>query len=345
MADDVPLATLLSWAWITLAMEIDNAAEAEAKRRRFRRRFQISLAMWANGLRLIDEDGVTVGDLAARAGTGCNIAGLERWGWISIDGTENDRRPGYGSRRGVNEASVLRPTHGGVAARALWPAMVEDVEQRWRDRFGPDTIEGLTVALADRGKGTPWAPPEVHSSDGFRVHAVATTDGDPVTLVGRLGQALTALTVEHEEGSAVSAALGANALRVIGGTGAVLVRDLTRLSGISKEAMTMATGFTTRHHLAEIATDRSIRLTAKGRAALEDYRSRAARPVDDDLRSRLAAILSRRETLASGLAPPEGGWRNEKPYVAQTRRILDDPTAALPWQPMVLHRGGWPDGS
>jgi hypothetical protein len=32
-------------------------------------------------LRLIDEDGVTVDDLRARARAACNIGGLERWGW------------------------------------------------------------------------------------------------------------------------------------------------------------------------------------------------------------------------------------------------------------------------
>ena len=63
------------------------------------------------------------------------------------------------------------------------------------------------------------------------------------------------------------------------------------------------------------------------------------------LRAALDAVVSRREALAEGLVPPPGGWRGEKPYLAQTRRVLADPAAALPWQPMVLHRGGWPDGS
>ena len=30
---------------------------------------------------------------------------------------------------------------------------------------------------------------------------------------------------------------------------------------------------------------------------------------------------------------------------AQTERALAEPTAALPWHSMVLHQGGWPDGS
>jgi hypothetical protein len=41
-----------------------------------------------------------------------------------------------------------------------------------------------------------------------------------------------------------------------------------------------------------------------------------------------------------------GGWRARNPYLRQTTAVLDDPGAALPHYPMVvLHRGGWPDGS
>ena len=51
------------------------------------------------------------------------------------------------------------------------------------------------------------------------------------------------------------------------------------------------------------------------------------------------------ERLALGLEPPPGGWRLTKRYIEQTKAVLDDPLAALPHYPMVLHRGGWPDGS
>lgn len=107
----------------------------------------------------------------------------------------------------------------------------------------------------------------------------------------------------------------------------------------------MATGFLERRGLAESGLQRSITLTAAGRAALGDYRARATAGEDQVLRAALDAVVSRREALAEGLVPPPGGWRGEKPYLAQTRRVLADPAAALPWQPMVLHRGGWPDGS
>ena len=73
----VPLAVLLSWAWIAHVMEIDNAVEA-AGAERVGKMFKISLPMWANGLRLIDEEGITAADLHRRAGASCNVGGLER---------------------------------------------------------------------------------------------------------------------------------------------------------------------------------------------------------------------------------------------------------------------------
>jgi hypothetical protein len=57
----------------------------------------------------------------------------------------------------------------------------------------------------------------------------------------------------------------------------------------------------------------------------------------------LEAVVAQRDALSAGLDPPEGCWRGDKPYLTQTQRLLADPTGALPWQPMVLHRGGWPD--
>ena len=86
-------------------------------------------------------------------------------------------------------------------------------------------------------------------------------------------------------------------------------------------------------------------LAAAGRDALGDYRARADHRASPALRACLETVVSQRGALAEGLIPPDGGWRGQPPYLAQTRRLLADPAAALPWHPMVLHRGGWPDGS
>ena len=350
---EVPVATLLSWAWIAFAIEADNAVEA-AGSDRVGRLFRLSIAMWSNGLRCIGEDGITVNELRAQARAACNIGGLERWGWITLGDPGGGRRDGYGTHRGVKGTTVLRPTRAGAYARRLWPQAVADVEQRWRTRFGDGPVGSLRDALLPgplpAARQMPWAPPEVHPSDGLRSHiASGVRAGDPaadgdVPLSGLMGQALTTLTLEHEQGSKVSLPLGADVLRVVD-DGVVPVRDLPRLSGVSTEAIAMATGFLGRGKLAEIRPGRLITLTATGGAALEDYRVRMAGAGDQRLRAALKAIVSQREALAEGLHPPEGGWRTAKPYLAQTQRMLAEPTAALPWHPMVLHRGGWPDGS
>jgi hypothetical protein len=339
-----PLTALLSWGWIAFTIEADNAVEA-AGSERVGRLFRISLPMWINGLRFIGENGISVGELRARARAACNIGGLERWGWITVGDAGGGRRAGYGSHRGVTSGTVLRVTRAGAYARRLWPEVVAGHEQRWRDRFGGGVVDSLRDALRRYAGAMPSAPPEVHPSDGFRTHVVESHAPDEDGwLAGLLGQALTSLTLGQEEGSPVSLPLAANFLRVIDGE-TVRIRDLPELSGVSREAVAMATGFLERGGLAESGPQRSITLTAAGRAALGDYRARATAGEDQALRAALEAVVSRREALAEGLVPPPGGWRGEKPYLAQTRRVLADPAAALPWQPMVLHRGGWPDGS
>ncbi len=339
-----PLTVLLSWAWVAFTIEADNAAEA-AGAEQVGRLFRISLPMWANGLRFIGEEGITAGELRVRARAACNIGGLERWGWITVGDAEGGRRDGYGSHRGVSGGTVLRATGAGAYARRLWPDVVASIEQRWRDRFGGGITGSLRDALRRYAGRMPSAPPEVHPSDGFRTHVVegpaSAEDGE---LAGLLGQALTSVTLGHEQDSPVSLPVAANFLRVIGGN-VVRIRDLPAMSGVSKEAVAMAAGFLGRKGLAESGPQRSVTLTAVGHAALGDYGARAAAREDQVLTAALEAVASQREALAEGLVPPPGCWRGEKPYLAQTRRLLADPVAALPWHPMVLHRGGWPDGS
>ncbi len=343
--EQVPLTTLLSWTWIAFTIEVDNAVEA-AGSERVGRLFRISLPMWTNGLRFIDEDGVSVDELRTRAGAGCNIAGLERWGWISVGDGGSERREGFGSQRGVKDDTVLRPTRAGRYARGLWPKMVTRVEDRWRTRFGVDVVDSLGAALLPLAAPMPWSPPEVHPSDGFRTAVIDGGDNtdDGRSLVALLGQVLTSLTIAHERDAEVSLPLAANVLRVIANV-SVRTRDLPQRAGVSKEAIAMAISYLRAKSLVAARPDRSVVLTSNGLEALDDYRARAARPKHEALRGALEGILSHGEALSAGLVPPEGCWRSEKPYLTQTKRLLSDLTGALPSHPMVLHRSAWPDGS
>jgi hypothetical protein len=343
----------LSWAWITQTVEIDNAVEA-AGREHVGRLFRISLPMWANGLRFVGDSGITIGDLRRVAGAGCNVPGLERWRWITV-GDDGERRAGYGTQKGLTAETVLRPTRAGTYARKLWPRMIDAVEQRRRERFGAGTVDSLRARLGPRSRAMPWSPPEVHPSDGFftRVTDGGVTDGavtdtdaddDRVTpLVALLGRTLTALTVEQERDATASLPLAANVLAAVG-PDVIPTRELPGRTGLSKEGIAMAVGYLERHQFATPQPGRAVRLTRRGLDALDAFRDRADGEVDGDgVRGALDDLLGRRDALAAAFVPPAGCWRGEKPYLTQTRRLIDDPLGALPRHPMVLHRGGWPD--
>ena len=68
-------------------------------------------------------------------------------------------------------------------------------------------------------------------------------------------------------------------------------------------------------------------MESRWQARFGDPAVRAARDAPEQLTGDQAR-------LAAGLEPPPGGWR------AGLRRL-----ATLPHYPMVLHRGGFPDGS
>lgn len=340
----VPLTTLLSWAWIAHTIEVDNAAESIGSQH-VSRHFNISLPMWANGLRFIGEEGISIGALSLQAHAMCNIGGLERWGWIAVGEDSGRRRDGYGTQKGLKADTVLRPTQAGAYARRLWPRVVSAVEERWRERFGDGMIDALRTQVTAFDPAMPWSPPEVHASDGFFTHVISSDISEVERpLVVMLGQALTARTLDQEQTAPASLPLAANLLRVIG-TSTVLISDLPARTGLSKEGIAMAVAYLHRRNLAVSEPQRSIRLTSQGLDALEAYWKGAWEHDDTALRDALTALLEQKNALSAGFDAPQGCWRRQKPYAEQTSRLLADPLGALPWHPMALHRGGWPDAS
>ena len=109
-----------------------------------------------------------------------------------------------------------------------------------------------------------------------------------------------------------------------------------------------------------VVDDKAVRLTPTGRDAQKTARrlhgelERAwERTYGADtvqrLRAGLDGVLEQRDgarqRLSLGLQPPPNGWRATRRYAAQTNAVIADPAGRLPHYPMVLHRGGWPDGS
>jgi DNA-binding MarR family transcriptional regulator len=367
VAAATPLSTLLSQVLIAFTVELDNE---------FERRFQdagggarvTSLTMWANLLRFVG-DGTSVGELVEAVGLPkqqalSRLGGVERWRYVTV-GPATGKREGYGSARGTKDEWSVRFTPAGERAAAIWPALPGEIEARWRGRFGARTIDGLAAALRAVEKRIEVALPAflpVVSSTSDMALELPSVETRPapsdLPLVALLAHALMAYTVDFEARAALSLPLAANAVRVLGKE-ATPVPELPARTGISKEAVAVSLTSLSRTEYVVVegapASRRTIRLTSAGRELQDDVRRLHSRirkmwegqhgaTIVGRLHESLDRVLEHPD-LAAGLTPYPDGWRAGKPYAAQTDAMLADPTARLPRYPMVLHRGGWPDGS
>jgi DNA-binding MarR family transcriptional regulator len=157
-------------------------------------------------------------------------------------------------------------------------------------RVGKDRIDRLRGSLrAVAGQldaGLPDSLPILGYGLVTKVPSGATDAPDgPVadlSLVDLLSRGLLAFALEYERESNASLAIGANVLRVLDDP-SVRVRDLQRLSGVSREAISMALGFLEKRQLAVVEPDpaggrgKVVRLTPSGRDARDREPSRRAR--------------------------------------------------------------------
>ena len=358
---------LLSQALVALTIELDNEAEHRLPHRTTNYGsagqgdgpWLVSLAMFENCLRFITDQPITVHELETLARTGTNLDGMRRWGYLTIDGTAqkiHQGRPGPGA--------VLRATARGLRARETWLPLPALIEKRWRERFGvepigqlrssleaiaagldpglPDCLPILGQVLFSRGPD-PALPPRPEPPD------VAT-----LPLSALLSRVLLAFALDYEAESATSLAVGANLLRVLRADGTRL-RDLPPQTGISKEAMAWARGVLLRARLAVEEPDPAAnrgqvaRLTPAGLRAQHLYREllgtveeRWTQRFGSDTIGALRQPLEALATAAEGQRPPL--FQALEPYPDNWRASVRPPRT-LPHYPMVLHRGGYPDGS
>jgi methyltransferase (TIGR00027 family) len=363
----LPLSALLSQALVAYTIEFDNEAEHRLPHRTTSHGtsgpgdgapapWLVSLVMWETCMRYVTGEPITVGDLEARARTGTNLDGMRRWGYITIDGTArkvHKTRPG--------PAAVLRATAAGLQARELWRPLPEFIEQRWRERLGADQLSRLRAPLISMvsrlDPGLPDCLPILGAallSQGPdlrlppRPHDTAP---EALPLSALLSRVLLAFTLEYEHEAGLSLAVAANVLRVLDAEGTRL-RDLPMLTGTSKESVRWALGILTRGGLAAEEPDpaasrgKVARLTSRGLDAQHLYHEltgtiercwhgRFTAGVTGALRASLEPLaVGQSPVLFGGLEPYPDNWR------ASVRRL-----ASLPHFPMVLHRGGYPDGS
>lgn len=364
----LPLPVLLSHALIAFTIEFDNESERQMAHRTTRHGatpgsphapWLVSLAMFANCMQFVDEKGISVRELERRARTKTNLAGMQRWGYITVAPDPADPKP-------ARSAWLVRATSAGRRAQEIWRTLFGVIEQRWRDRFGEPQIDRLRESLSAVASRLEFDLPDCLPILGYGLFSTAPDSVERNAAAGReesgsgrpvsalLSRVLLAFAIQFERQSDLSLAISANVLRVLDEKG-VRVKDLPGLTGVSKEAISAAMGFLGKRGIAVIEAESAgsrtkvARLTRKGGAAQDGYRHRIAGIEEawqarfgEETIGRLRAALeplvgdgtSEGSPLFSGLEPHPGGWRAS---VGRPR--------TLPHFPMVLHRGGFPDGS
>jgi DNA-binding MarR family transcriptional regulator len=361
----VPLPTLLSQALVAYTIEFDNEAEHRMPHRTTRGQpgqpglrgvWLVSMAMWLNCMQYVTGQPMLVTELEQRARTGTNLDGMRRWGYVVLEsqsGGDPKRKP---------KDLTIRATQRGQEAQQVWRPLAAEIEDRWRDRFGAAEVDRLRAALAAVA-----APIELDLPDCMPIlhyglfrprrewaHRQPIAEPD-LPLAVLLARVLLGITARFEQRSKLSLAVHANLLRLLD-TDGVLVKDLPTRSGVSKEAIAMALGPLTKADLAVVGTApgggrfKAVRLTDRGQEAqwaFADWMGRfdtvAGQHFGAEAISGLRAALeplagdpdeSAHAPLMAGLEPYPDNWRADEP-----------PRQTLPHFPMVLHRGGFPDGS
>lgn len=364
MTRRLPLPTLLSFALVAFTLECDNevehwaphrtthygpSAEAEAGL------WAVSMVMWFNCLRFVPEEGVVIREVERLARTRTNWDGMRPWGYVYFEPDPGDKRS-----KPPQSALVVRATAKGRKAQEVWREVLVAVEDRWRERFDGGAIDELRRALVAVANQFEVPLPDCMPilkygllGEGPKAARSARSEKDltGLCLPALLARVLLAFALEFERESDVSLAICANVLQVLRDEGTA-IRDLPILSGVSKEAIAMALGFLAKRGYVSVLTERRVKKVIPGPAGVQArengerwlgaiegrWGKRYGADTIEALKKALERIAgdgtSEGSPLFAGLDPWPEGWRARMPK----------PTT-LPHYPMVLHRGGYPDGS
>lgn len=380
-----PLPTLLSQVLVAYTIEFDDAYEQRMPHFTTVGRLAgigpqavwlTSMAMWSNFMQYVPSEGITVADLAASARQSIpslksSFGGMERWNYVrpaEPGGEMMQRRPGFGSAKGVRNEWLVKPTSPGKRAQEIWKPLGTEIDVRWEKRFGKKTIDALRASLHRMPGASDTGLPHYVAMVGPQNHFVsgivradrvkeATDDANLSVLLSRV---LLTFTLEYERDEPLSLPLAANVVGSLA-DGPIRVADLIVRTGLAKEGVDGSLSVLSKRGLVAVeptsgSRGKMARLTEQGEAAREQYgrsvealekswTQQLGAGVVDGLRNALNALFAHPTGLAETLTPHEGGWRTHKVYAERTAAFVADPGDALPRHPMVSHRGGYPDGS
>lgn len=339
----------------------------------------VSMAMWENCMRHIGDGDMTKARVEALARTTTNWDGMRRWGYIRL--VEGDRSPSNRSgimiratSAGKKAQAAWRPLTAEISQRwhirfgADTIHSLTSALQEIDHAIGlplPDCLPILGYGLFTRIKDHPPGrqshraaqPPNLSAAQpSHRASAgppqdpgARPTDHSLPTLLSRV---LLAFALEYEQHDGLSLAISANILRVLTADG-IPLRDIVRLAGVSAASVSMAMGILRKGWVIEgpnaSGRGKAVGLTDKGFAAQSLYAKRA-----EEIEKRwekiygaglIKVVRSSLETLVgNGLADRSPLFRGINPYPDGWRAKIPKPEI-LPHFPMILHRGGFPDGS
>jgi hypothetical protein len=353
-AKPFPLSALLSQALVAFIVEFDNEFEHQVPHRTTNHGstqhgstpdsqnppWLVSMVMWSRFMRFVPQDGIAIDELQRQLGVTRKsmLAWLTRlgkwWGYLSVERTNG----------------AVRPTAAGLVAQGVWRSLEATIETRWEERFGKTTINQLRECLRAVSGQLSVELPDSLPILGYGLFTkgqdLGHINGSDPALAAPLSRILLAFALEFEGESEVSLAICANVLRLVD-TNPVRVRDLPSLSGVSKEAIATSLSFLQKRGYAAVRTEspnriKTLTLSAKGTHARNLYRQLPwdieerwrTRFGDETVRGLRKSLELIALELFRGLEPYPDGWRAA---VARPE--------GLPHYPMILHRGGFPDGS
>jgi hypothetical protein len=287
---------------------------------------------------------------------------MQRWGFILAVPDLEAPLP-LRTREKPRLDLVLLPTKAGHLTQQICQPLIASIESRWQSRFGNTAIVSLRQSLSEIVVQLDPQLPDCMPILGYGLTASTLpgkilesvvsnpTEVDKLPLPSMLARVLNAFATEFETESQVSLAICANVLRVADQP--ALLRDLPRISGASKEAIAVAWGYLCRHGFAtgessSGSRSKALVLTPKGLAARRSWvelipaiESRwrvrfgiAVEKLHQSLSQLVAESPEELLPLVRGIEPGPENWRGKLPK-----------PETLPHFPLVLHRGGFPDGS